>query len=350
LLLRRHEASAHEAVEHLVGLQAQAPEPPYVGLWSRLADFRPGGLSRMIRDRQAVRIALMRNTVHLVTAEDCLKLRPLVQPIIGRNLYTGSAQRAAVKEIDAGELIAAGRALLEERPLTAGQLGKLLRERWTDQDPAALARAVRGLVPLVQVPPRGLWGESGPAAHTTVEAWLGRPLDPDPAPEDLVLRYLGAFGPAGVRDAQTWSGLSRLREVFERLRPRLRTFSDREGTELFDLPEAPRPDPDVPAPVRFVAAFDNLILSHADRSRVIVAEHRKVIASRNGMVPATFLVDGFVSGTWKIVRDRREATLWISPFERLPKRNREVLAEEGGRLLRFMSGGAEDWVVRFVEP
>jgi Winged helix DNA-binding domain len=350
LLLRRHEVSAFEAVEHLVGLQAQAPAPPYVGLWTRLADFRPGELSRMILDRLAVRVALMRNTVHLVTAEDCLKLRPLVQPTIGRNLYTGSAERAAVKEIDAAELVAAGRALLEERPLTARELGGLLGERWPDQDPAALARAIRNLVPLVQVPPRGVWGESGPAAHTTIEAWLGRRLDPDPSPDEMVMRYLGAFGPASVKDAQTWSGLTRLGEVFERLRPRLRTFRNQDGTELYDLPDAPRPDPDVPSPVRFVAAFDNLILSHADRSRVIAAEHRKAITSKNGMVPATFLVDGFVSGTWKVVRDRREATLWISPFEHLPKQDRDALTEEGGRLLNFVTDGAGDSAIRFIEP
>ena len=350
LLLRRHEMSAFDAIEHLVGLQAQAPDPPYVGLWTRLARFHTGELSRLILDRRAVRIALMRNTVHLVTAEDCLKLRPLAQPAIGRNLYTGNTQRAAIKEIDAGELAAAGRALLEERPLTARELGGLLRERWPEQDPAALARAIRNLVPLVQVPPRGVWGESGPAAHTTIEAWLGRRLDPDPSPDEMVMRYLGAFGPASVKDAQTWSGLTRLGVVFERLRPRLRTFRDGGGKELFDLPGAPRPDPDTPVPARFVAAFDNLILSHADRTRIVAAEHRKALASKNGMVPATFLVDGFLSGTWKVVRDRGDATLWIEPFEHLSKRIREALAEEGERLLQFVTDGAGTFEVRFVEP
>jgi hypothetical protein len=350
LLLRRHEVSAFEAVEHLVGMQAQAPDPPYVGLWTRLAGFHPSELSRMILDRRAVRVALMRNTVHLVTAEDCLKLRPLVQPTIGRNLYTGNVQRAAVKEIDAAELVAAGRALLEERPLTARELGGLLRERWPDQDPAALARAIRNLVPLVQVPPRGVWGEGGPAAHTTIEAWLGRQLDQDPSPDEMVVRYLGAFGPASVKDAQIWSGLTRLREVFERLSPRLLTFRDQDGKELFDLPDAPRPPPDSPAPVRFVAAFDNLILSHADRTRVIAAEHRKAIASRNGMVPTTFLVDGFVSGTWKVVLDSGEVTLRISPFEHLPEQERQALAEEGERLLNFVTDGAGDFAIRFIGP
>jgi hypothetical protein len=350
LLLRRHEMSAFEAIEHLVGLQAQAPDPPYVGLWTRLVGFRPDELSRMILDRRAVRVALMRNTVHLVTADDGLKLRPLAQPAIGRNLYAGNAQRAAVRKIDAGELVAAGRALLEERPLTARELGGLLREWWPDQDPAALARAIRNLVPLVQVPPRGVWGESSSAAHTTIETWLGRRLDPNPSPDDMVMRYLGAFGPASVKDAQTWSGLTRLGEVFERLRPRLRTFSDQGGKELFDLPEAPRPGPDTPAPVRFAAAFDNLILSHADRTRIVAAEHRKAIASKNGMVPATFLIDGFVRGTWKVVRDRGKATLRIAPFEYLPKRDSEALTEEGELLLHFVTDGAGTFDVRFVDP
>src|SRR5215213_8127679 len=229
----------------------------------------------------------MRNTVHLVSARDCLTLRPLVQPVIDRGLYGNRAHRAGVEGVDIEALSAAGRALLEERPRTAKELGVLLQERWPERDPASLARAIRHLVPLVQVPPRGVWGKSGPAAHTTAEAWLGRPLDRDPSLEEMVVRYLGAFGPASVKDAQTWSGLTRLREVFERLRPRLRTFRDEEGTELFDLPGAPRPDPDTPAPARFVAAFDNLILSHADRTRIIATEHRKAIASKNGMVPAT---------------------------------------------------------------
>ncbi len=350
MLLRRKEMVAIEAIEHLVGLQAQAPDPPYVGLWARLEGFRPEELSRLILDRRAVRVALMRNTVHLVSASDCLTLRPLVQPAIDRNLYSGRARRAALEGMDVGRLVTAGRELLDERPLTAKELGALLGERWPERDPAALARAIRHLVPLVQVPPRGIWGEGGPAAHATVEGWLGRPLDPNPSPEEMVSRYLGAFGPASVKDAQTWSGLTRLEEFFERLRPRLRTFRDASGTELFDLPDAPRPDPDTPAPARFVAAFDNLILSHADRTRIVADEHREAIASRNGMVPATFLVDGFVCGTWKAERTRGKTTLDIRPFETLSRKDRDALAQEGERLLRFVAGSmvAEAFEVRFA--
>lgn len=346
MLLRRQKLPALRAIEHLVGMQAQAPDPPYVGLWTRLEGFYPDELVRLILDRRAVRIALMRNTVHLVSARDCLALRPLVQPVIDRGLR---AQREGVEGVDLEALSAAGRALLEERPRTARELGVLLQERWPERDPASLARAIRHLVPLVQVPPRGIWGKSGPAAHTTAEAWLGRPIDRDPSLEEMVLRYLGAFGPATVKDVQTWSGLTRLGEVVGRLRPRLLSFRDEHGRELFDLPGAPRPDPETPAPPRFLPEFDNLILSHADRTRVIAEEYRKAIASRNGMVPATFLVDGFVRGTWKSELTRRKATLVIEPFEALVRPIRGVIAEEGERLIRFMRDGAEAFEVRIVE-
>jgi hypothetical protein len=345
LLLRRQKLPTLQAIEHLVGMQAQAPTPPYVGLWTRLEGFHPDGLARLITDRRAVRIALMRNTVHLVSARDCLSLRPLLQPVIDRGLQ---ANRSGVDGVDLETLSTAGRALLEERPRTASELGVLLQEQWPERDPTSLARAIRHLVPLVQVPPRGVWGESGPAAHTTVEAWLGRPFDRDPSQKEMVLRYLGAFGPATVKDIQTWSGLTRLGEVLDRLRPRLRTFRNEHGKELFDLPDATRPDPDTPSLTRFLPEFDNLILSHADRTRVIADAYRKAIASRNGMVPATFLVDGFVLGTWKAQLTRRKATLVIEPFEVLAKRDRDALAEEGERLLRFIRHGAEAFEVSFV--
>jgi hypothetical protein len=181
MLLSRQALPAKEAIEHLVGMQAQAPNPPYVGLWTRLEGFHPDQLARLILERRAVRVALMRNTVHLVSARDCLALRPLVQPVIDRGLHANRANREGLEGVDTEELSAAGRALLEEGPRTAKELGVLLRERWPERDPASLARAVRHLVPLVQVPPRGVWGKSGPAAHTTAEAWLGRSLDSDPS-------------------------------------------------------------------------------------------------------------------------------------------------------------------------
>jgi hypothetical protein len=351
MLLRRRKLPAIEAIEHLVGMQAQAPNPPYVGLWTRLEDFHPNELACLVLERRAVRIALMRNTVHLVTARDCLALHPLMQPVFDRGLHANRSRRAGIEGVDIEALVAAGRTLLEERPRTAKELGMLLQERWPDRDAASLARAIRHLLPLVQVPPRGIWGKSGQASHTTAEAWLGRPLDADPLLEEMVVRYLGAFGPATVKDVQTWSGLTRLREVVtDSLRPRLRTFRDEHGKELFDLPDAPRPDADTPAPPRFLPEFDNLILSHADRSRMIADDYRKAIASKNGMVPATVLVDGFVRGTWKTERTRGKATLAIEQFEPLAKKDRDALVEEGERLIRFTGNDAEAFEVRFTEP
>ena len=348
MLLRRRELPALDAIEHLVGMQAQAPSPPYIGLWTRLKDFRPDELGRLILERRAVRIALMRNTVHLVSARDCLALRPLVQPVLDRTLYSTRANRAHLEGVDTEALVAAGRAMLEERPRTAKELGELLQEQWPERDPTSLARAIRHLLPLVQVPPRGVWGKSGPAAHTTAESWLARPLDPAASVDDVVLRYLGAFGPATVKDVQTWSGLTRLGEVVERLRPRLSTFRDERGKELFDVPDAPMPDPDTPAPPRFLPEFDNLILSHADRTRFIAEEYRKALASRNGMVPAAFLIDGFVQGTWRSERSRGKASLEIRPFETLANEDRDALAEEGEILLRFIAADSSE--IRFAEP
>ena len=351
MLLRRRKLPAAEAIEHLVGMQAQAPDTPYVGLWTRLEGFHPDELARLIEERSAVRMALMRNTVHLVSARNCLALRPLVQPIIDRGLHANSAQRVAMEGVDTEELAAVGRDLLEGQPCTAKELGVLLGERWPEREPSSLARAVCHLLPLVQVPPRGVWGKSGQAIHTTAEAWLGCPLEPDPSLEEMVLRYFGAFGPATVKDAQTWSGLSGLGEVVERLRPRLLSFRDEQGKELFDLPEAPRPGPHTPAPPRFLPRFDNLILSHADRSRVIMEEHRKAIASKNGMVPATVLVDGFVCGTWKTEQSHGKTTLVIEPFDPLAQEDRNTLVEEGKRLVRFLAEpeGAKAFGVRFAE-
>jgi Winged helix DNA-binding domain len=349
LLLRRHRMTATQALEHLVGLQAQAPRPPYVGLWTRLEGFAPDDLARLLSERDAVRVTLMRGTIHLVSANDGLTIRPLLQPALERGVYTNSTfGRHRLDGVDVAALLAAGRELVEERPRTVAELRDLLGARWPEHDPAAMAQAVRGLVPMVHVPPRGLWGRSGPVALTTLESWLGRGVDDDGSPDTLVLRYLAAFGPASPADAQTWSGLTRLGEVFERLRPRLRAFRDERGRELFDLPDAPRPAPDAPAPVRLLPEFDNLTLSHADRTRVIADEHRRRIAARNGMVPGMVLVDGFVRGTWTLTRRRRSATLTVEPFGRLPRRDRGEVAQEAAALVGFAADDAETTDVAFA--
>ena len=335
-----------ETIEHLVGLQAQAPFPPYYGLWSRLAGFRPDDLARLLLSRQVVRIALMRGTIHLVSARDCLLLRPLVQPAVDRGLSLLLSRQLA--GLDTTALAAAGRALVEERPLTFSELGAALSQRWPQHPPAALAQGVRALVPLVQVPPRAVWGAAGQAAHTSAQAWLGRDLEAGPSLDRLVIRYLAAFGPASVQDAQAWSGLTRLREVVDRLRPGLRAFRDEQGTELFDLPDAPRPAPGTPAPVRLVAEFDNLALSHADRTRIISEPNRQRMFTRNGIFPGTVLVDGFVAGMWKITRSRAAAVLTIELIGPLGPRDREAVTDEGGRLLAFAAPEAGPREIRFA--
>ena len=335
-----------EMVEHLGGLQAQAPFPPYYGLWSRLAGFHPSDLAELLVSRRVVRIALMRGTIHLVSAHDCLTLRPLIQPVMDRAMTNVFGRQLA--GIDTEALASAGRALVEEEPRTFSELGTLLSPGWPGHPPAALAQGVRALVPLVQVPPRAVWGATGQALHTSAESWLGRSLDPSPAPDAMIKRYLAAFGPATTADAQAWSGLTRLSEVIDRLRPGLRTFRDESGRELFDLPDAPRPGPDTPVPVRFVAEFDNLILSHADRSRIISDRDRQRLYTRNGIFPGTVLVDGFAAGIWRITRSRGAATLTVEPFGPVSAPDRQALTKEAQRLLGFAAAGAAQHDIRFA--
>lgn len=340
LLLQRQEMTAAEAIEHLVGIQAQAPNAPYVGLWTRLAGFQTDDLARLITGRLAVRASLMRATVHLVTARDCLMLHPLAQSVLERS-FSGVPFGQQLAGIELAPILAAGQELLKKRPRTRAELGSLLGECWPDLDATALAYAISYLVPLVQVPPRGIWGASGPATWATVEDWLGWPLDPAPSLDRMVLRYLAAFGPATVRDIQTWSGLTRLNAVIDRLRPELRVFHDERGNTLYDLPAAPRPHPDTPAPPRFLPEYDNVLLSHADRSRIITDGRRVPLPPGNGGAIGTLLVDGFFRGTWKIIRKRADATLVIEPFTPLPAQDRAAVIEEGARLLAFAVKDAE---------
>ncbi|MFC5183953.1 winged helix DNA-binding domain-containing protein [Actinomadura harenae] len=346
MLLRRHRAGVLETIEHLVGMQAQAPNPPYLGLWTRLEEFDFDEPGRLLHERQAVRMVLMRGTLHLVSARDALRIRPLTQTVLDGYLR-GRRSPHGLDGVDLDALREAARDLVTAEPLSDKQVREALAERFPGHDAADLNWAARCMLPLVQVPPRGVWGSSGLARHTVLDAWLGEPLA-EPDVEALVLRYLAAFGPASVADAQHWSGLTRLGEVFGRLGPRLLTFRDENGRVLYDVPEAPRPDAGTPAPVRFVPEFDNLTLAHADRTRIVSEEHRKRLFTVNGIIRAAVLVDGFVRGMWKAEAKRGSATLRIEAFAPIPDATREELTAEGLRLLEAAYPKAADRGVVFT--
>ena len=347
LLLERVSMDVRDAVAHLVGLQGQEPLQPYYGLWSRLVDFQPESLAELLLQRAVVRAPLMRTTVHLVTAEDALAIYPLVRPVLTRTLRsTPFGKGTAGVDLDA--LCAHGRALLEEQPRTMKELGQLLHERWPDYEPKNLAYAIHYLLPVLQITPRGVWGQRQQATWTTFEHWLGRPLDPAPSIDDLVLRYLAAFGPASSADIRTWSGITGLREVIERLRPQLVSYRDERGRELFDIHGAPLPDPETPAPPRFLPQFDNAFLSHDDRSRIVSDEHRKTLVTPNGRGMHLYLVDGFVAGTWDVEETKTAAALMLKPLVPLSPADRREVEEEAARMLVFLVPG-KDHDVRFVE-
>ncbi|MDQ3435800.1 MAG: winged helix DNA-binding domain-containing protein [Actinomycetota bacterium] len=348
MLLDRQAIPVLDAVERLAGLQAQVTSPPYVGLWTRLRDFRREDLTRLMEERQVVRATLMRATLHLMTAEDYLLLRPALQPALTRSMNSIAGKR--LDGLDVDRLVGAAREYFEREPHPFADLRPLLSELEPDRDPSALAYAVRTSLPLVQVPSGGVWGYSGKAPFTTAERWLGRALSGSEDPRRLVLKYLAAFGPATVRDVQTWSGRMQLKQPVEELRAELRTFRDERGNELLDLPDAALPPEDTPAPPRFVPDYDNLVLSHADRGRVISEEHRKKVFLSAARVRATFLIDGFVRGAWKVEKTRKTATLVIEPFEPISTEDRAALSDEGERLVRFLAEpqGAETFEVRFV--
>jgi winged helix DNA-binding protein len=349
LLLRRSNIGTADAIERLVGMQAQIPNDPYVALWTRIDKFQTDDLAALITDRGAVRMTLFRGTIHLVTARDALALRPVVQPALERLFQSGTPFGRQLKGVDLDGLVRHGRALVDERPRTSAELRPLLHKRWPKRDQDSLAAAIGYLVPLVQVPPRGVWGASGQPRRTSLEAWLGRPLAKKPSPDAMILRYLAAFGPATVTDARAWSGLSALSEIFERLRPRLRTFRDESGRELFDVPDGPLPDPETPAPPRFLPVYDNVVLAHADRSRIVTPLDPRGVGYMAGVNFGSILIDGFVSATWTIKLDAKAATLQITLLDRLPKHERMAVAAEGARLLAFVATDATSRDVTIVD-
>jgi hypothetical protein len=276
-----------------------------------------------------------------MTARDFLALRPVLQDVLER-AWRGSPFAKDLVGVDLTELVAAGRDLVEAKPLTTAELATALADRWPDRPPNSLAYASRFLLPIVQVPPRGLWGKKASPKATTAEVWLGEPLGTNTEPDQAILRYLAAFGPATVSDMRIWSWLTGLRAVVDRLRPRLRTYRDEAGRELFDIEDGPIVDPDVPAPIRFLPQYDNIFLSHEDRSRIF--DERMAVANLGWK--GAVLVDGFIRGAWRIRREKARATMTIELVPGIGGPQRSEIEAEASRLFAFL---AADVDVRQVE-
>jgi hypothetical protein len=306
-------------------MQAQEPRPPFVGLWSRVADFTPSQLLEPLRSGALVRGPLFRATLHLVRAEDWATFRPPIAPMLNRALSV-LGERGTGIDIEA--VGASARGLLAQAPRTSAQLRELLHAAHPEHDARALGYAVRTAVPLRMVATEDPLGFPRDA-----QLALAEPEPPLGTPADLVLRYLAAFGPASVADAQEWSGLRGLAAVFAALREQLVTFTDERGRELFDLPGSPRPPAEVPAPVRYVPDFDNLMLAHSDRTRVIADEHRRHLTTKNLRVNAIALHDGEACASWSVKRTTKLATLELAPFAKLPKAALAELEAEALALL-----------------
>lgn len=344
MLLERQPVSAYDAVERLGGLQSQIPNPPYLGLWSRLTGFARADLTDLLEQRRVVRAAMWRSTLHLVTAPDHQRFRPVIEPALEKALRSFFGKRG--RELDYAKLVAAARPFLEAEPRTTGELKAHLLTIAPEADPDAMAYAVRTFLPLVQVPPGGTWGAGTRASYTPADHWLD---DATPSADlgELLRRYLAAFGPASMMDFQFWTGMTRLGKPLQPFLAQLAHYQDEAGRDLYDLPNAPLPDPDTPAPMRLVPEYDNLVIAHKDRTRVLAdADYKQVFLSA-ARVLGTALIDGFVGATWKLNRARDTATLTIMPFAPLAPDVRAGLAAEAEQLLRFAEEGAAEYVVAF---
>ncbi|MFF2849789.1 winged helix DNA-binding domain-containing protein [Streptomyces sp. NPDC058001] len=367
-LLDRADVPVIDAVAHLCGLQAQEPQEPFIGLRSRLRAFDPADLSELLTGRRVVRTHLMRRTVHLLTADDALAWRARHEAML-RQRVVGTYRRE-LEGVDFDALGAAGLAVMADgEPRTMTELVRLLAEHRPTPTPTPTAtpapasepapppplapRALGellfpALIPAAQIPPRGLWRTKAGVRNVLLSSWLGRPVEPlpldgsDPVGQTLVRRYLAAFGPAASADLRAWCGLAGLPAAVAAVREELVTFRDERGRELFDLPDAPCPDPDTPAPVRFLPAFDNAILGYQDRSRIVDDEHRGLSVAGERAV----LVDGRAAATWSVDAD----TVAVTPLRTLTRTERAAVAEEGREMASFLSEGDSDRVRIATDP
>ena len=336
VLLEREQTSAVDVIGRLAGMQGQEPKHPYVGLWSRITGFEEAELDRAVQDRTVVRATMFRGTLHLVTAADYLRFRTTVSPVLEAGLKV-LGDRGAGLEPD--KVVAAAEKLLAKEPLTFTEVRDALQEQFPEVNERALGFCTRMLVPLVMYPADVRWSWTANSRFTPAEEWIGKKLHKRAEPLELVTRYLQAFGPATPADFQTWSGLQKAKPLFDELD--LATFTDEAGKTLYDVPDGPRPDEDTPAPVRFLPEFDNVLLSHAKRERIIADEHKPHVFTKNLRVKATYLVDGLVAGLWTAEKKRGVATLTVTPFGKLLKKTQAELEREGAALIRFLEPDAK---------
>ncbi len=339
LLLERTDRSVLDVLRHLVGVQGQAPNPPYIGLWTRIHGFEIEQLTTLLESKQAVRSTILRATIHVLASDDFLAFRAMMQPIFVRGLQGSWGKSLVGADLDAVE--AFGREFMSEAPRNAHELRRELAARFPGFDPQALTAVTRYLLPLVHVPPGGTWEYHKPSLLTPPLNWLGRDLEPAGTPDALILRYLAAFGPATVQDFQKWSGLTRAGEAAERLRPQLRVLRDENGIELLDLPGASLPSDDVPAPVRLLPEWDNVLLAYEakTRQRILPDAYRGRVFTNNGLIRATVLVDGFVAGAWKLERWGEAATVVVELFEDVAGSAKEAIEAEAMALLATFAKG-----------
>ena len=339
LLLERQALTPVEALGRLMGVQAQLPRTPFLGLWSRLAGFKPEDLRKAIEDRDVVRATAMRGTLYLMTAADLLAFRASLRN--GETMALPGGTKTTVSELE--PILALARAHFVE-PKEFETLREAL-EKAGHSDVRIMAYAARQLLPLVQVASDTPYGFSPGGEFVLAKSYLDKDVAAKPAQAELLRRYLAAWGPATPADFSGWSGLKGVAALFEDLGDELVTFRDERKKLLYDLKAAPRPGGDIPAPPRFVPDFDAVTQGHQDRARVVPAQHAPRIASKNLQVPPMLLVDGFVAGTWKLEAKRKTATVTVAVFDKFSTKDRKAVEVEAIALAKAFEPAAEPAVV-----
>ncbi|MFQ6392499.1 winged helix DNA-binding domain-containing protein [Nocardia sp. KC 131] len=339
-LLERSALTVPEMCDHLIGLQAQDSTPPFIGLWSRITDFDPMTVSAGLDDHSLVRITLMRGTIHLVTPPDALRIAPHVQPELEKVPFRKGFNFGAMVGLDPEEVRERGEAVLGDEPMATADMRAQAAVLWPDRDAGAVVQTWLYQLPVLQTPPRGKWKDNSRPVWSRVEPWLGAPLDPTYPLAELVFRYLRAFGPASTMDMQTWSKLTGMKKAVEQLGDRLRTYTDERGRTLYDVADGELADPDLPAPVRLLGWYDNVVLSHQDRTRIVPDGGAMPLQAFATQV-SSVLIDGFLSGLYKVFLEKGLARLRISPTRPWSASERASVEAEAHALLAFLEADRE---------